>query len=123
MEENNKMKKQSRSVMRTQNLLKTGLIELMQEKSVQQIEDEQRAGNAGVFLLLLHFRLYRPPLRPNLCFTAFRPWPLYEPSFVGTKLSFAFRKFVSPFTVRRTSLMEKGWPYCSASAFAWSMEK
>ena len=35
MEENNKMKKQSRSVMRTQNLLKTGLIELMQEKSVQ----------------------------------------------------------------------------------------
>ena len=56
-------------------------------------------------------------------FTAFRPWPLYKPSFVGTKLSFAFRKFVSPFTVRRTSLMEKGWPYCSASAFAWSMEK
>ena len=52
MEENNKMKKQSRSVTRTQNLLKTGLIELMQEKSVQQIEDEQRAGNAGVFLLL-----------------------------------------------------------------------
>ena len=49
MEENNKMKKQSRSVTRTQNLLKTGLIELMQEKSVQQIEDEQRAGNAGVF--------------------------------------------------------------------------
>ena len=41
MEENNKMKKQSRSVTRTQNLLKTGLIELMQEKSVQQIEDEQ----------------------------------------------------------------------------------
>ena len=36
MEENNKMKKQSRSVMRTQNLLKTGLIELMQEKSVHQ---------------------------------------------------------------------------------------
>ena len=60
MEENNKMKKQSRSVTRTQNLLKTGLIELMQEKSVQQIEDEQRAGNAGVFLLLLHVRLYRP---------------------------------------------------------------
>ena len=60
MEENNKMKKQSRSVTRTQTLLKTGLIELMQEKSVQQIEDEQRAGNAGVFLLLLHFRLYRP---------------------------------------------------------------
>ena len=60
MEENNKMKKQSRSVMRTQNLLKTGLIELMQEKSVQQIEDEQRAGNVGVFLVLLHFRLYRP---------------------------------------------------------------
>ena len=60
MEENNKMKKQSRSVTRTQNLLKTGLIELMQEKSVQQIEDEQRAGNAAVFLLLLHFRLYRP---------------------------------------------------------------
>ena len=60
MEENNKMKKQSRSVMRTQNLLKTGLIELMQEKSVQQIEDEQRAGNAGVVLVLLHFRLYRP---------------------------------------------------------------
>ena len=41
MEENNKMKKQNRSVMRTQNLLKTALIELMQEKSVQQIEDEQ----------------------------------------------------------------------------------
>ena len=41
MEENNKMKKQSRSVMRTQNLLKTGLIELMQEKSVQQIEDNK----------------------------------------------------------------------------------
>ena len=60
MEENNKMKKQSRSVTRTQNLLKTGLIELMQEKSVQQIEDEQRAGNAGVFLRILHFRLYRP---------------------------------------------------------------
>lgn len=31
MEENNKMKKQNRSVMRTQNLLKTALIELMQE--------------------------------------------------------------------------------------------
>ena len=60
MEENNKMKKQNRSVMRTQNLLKTALIELMQEKSVQQIEDEQRAGNAVVFLLLLHLRLYRP---------------------------------------------------------------
>lgn len=44
MEENNKMKKQSRSVMRTQNLLKTGLIELMQEKSVQQIEDELMEG-------------------------------------------------------------------------------
>ena len=51
----NKMKNQSRSVMRTQNLLKTGLIELMQEKPVQQITVKELVEhvdlNRGTFYL------------------------------------------------------------------------
>ncbi len=49
------MKKQNRSVLRTQNLLKTGLIELMQKKSVQQITVKELVEhvdlNRGTFYL------------------------------------------------------------------------